>query len=480
MFKKPLRGKNWFWPSIIGGVGISLFILVYGLSTFISLDAQGLDYAVEKGIKTLSVAFIAWIIIRLFSVIGRVVYKKRTGIPLPRFMITIFNLSIIFLAVIFVVVVVFERSAWSIIAAGGFMGAALAIALQGLIGDIFSGVVLDVENNYKFGDWVKLPNGTVGQVVHSSWRSVNVKTVEGNLLVIPNGFLTKEGFTNISRPKEGFYDQVEVAIDHYVPIARAERLLHGALLSIPEILKDKRHEAYAYKSTEGGILYNLRYYVSEFGQLRHIKHKVLETVSRHLHQSGFKISETIGEYALSRATQDVLEAPGLKAEDALKKVDLFKALKSQERKQLSQKMNQLDIGIGVDIIQEGAKGSSMFIVGEGVVEVLKKTQKNGKISYTPLAYLGPNQFFGDMALLLGKKRTATVRAKTNTLLFEVPKEALSPILKKRPEVAKTLSNLVAKREQETFQTMKTQNQKGESTKLTANEILKGIKSFFGL
>lgn len=478
LLKKKGKAQAWFWPCVIGATALLGFFLMYFASSFLSDDSEGIDFAFEKGFKTLATLGMVWILIRLYSVIGSALYQKRLGTPMPGYLISGFNWGVILMAVMFIIVVIFEKPAWSLIAAGGFVGAGLALAVQGLILDVFSGIVLDVENNFKPNEWLKLPSGDLGWIVKSSWRSVTIQTPEGVIHVIPNGKLTSEGFQNLSRPFKGFYDRVEISIDHDVPIARAERLLHGSMLTIPEIAKNKKFEAYAYKATEGGIIYRLRYHVGDFAKYREIKHKVLEAATRYLHKNGLKVSETIGEYSLSKAQNDLILRDEVQGIDVLPQVDLFQTLTLQEQEQLAKKMIRLQFDIGEDIIKENDKGNSMFIIAEGAVEVLKEIKKKDSVTLSPLTVLGPSSFFGDMGLLLGEKRTATVRAKSPVLVFEIPKAALSPILKKRPTLAKFLSETVAKRQAHTAKKLERFSQKVEQESLTANQILKGIKSFF--
>ena len=85
---------------------------------------------------------------------------------------------------------------------------------------------------------------------------------------------------------------------------------------------------------------------------------------------------------------------------------------------------------GTVIVQEGAPGDSMFIVSTG--EVIASRNEDGQL--IKLAELSDGDFFGEMAILSGEPRTATVTAIKNTELLELTRSDLHKICSRHPEV----------------------------------------------
>lgn len=86
---------------------------------------------------------------------------------------------------------------------------------------------------------------------------------------------------------------------------------------------------------------------------------------------------------------------------------------------------------GVVLVREGEEGRSMFLIENGTVEVSTTDSGGATIA---LANLGPGDFFGEVSVLTGRPRTATVRATSVVTVIEVGKEDLDQITAAHPEV----------------------------------------------
>ena len=342
-----------------------------------------------------------------------------------------------------------------------------------------SGLILDVERTYKTGDWIRLDDKTVGKVIKTSWRHIAVRTEYDSLVIIPNRKLTSENYENLSHFNQVYGNEVNLSIDHNVPVERAERVLTSALLSIPDVVKTGIYGVYANEANEGGIVFTLRFGVEGFDQLRLIRHKVFEAATATLHANGMNVSETFGEYALSKAVA-YYQSAELPITDVLRQVRLFDVLYDTEIDALAKKTERFLMNAGDDLMVIGDATDSLFIIAEGAVEVIIPLKKGKKTINKVVATLGPGNFVGDRALLLGEKRSATVRAKTKVLTYEVKKSDLEPLIKARPEMISDLSESVLERQQDTSQQIK-DAKKGLNKKETLKEeLMKGIQKFFGV
>src|ERR1043165_8180815 len=107
-------------------------------------------------------------------------------------------------------------------------------------------------------------------------------------------------------------------------------------------------------------------------------------------------------------------------------------------------------GEGDVIISEGQPGSAMYVIASGEVKVFT-SGKDNKAVY--LAKLGEGDFFGEVSVLTGKPRTATITASQPTSLLRLDKEKLDNALARYPGIRKVLDEFYRKRARHTVEAM---------------------------
>ena len=128
--------------------------------------------------------------------------------------------------------------------------------------------------------------------------------------------------------------------------------------------------------------------------------------------------------------------------DVLRKVAVFKPLMDRELRKLAQRARRVVYGPLDRVVVQGQHDASMFVVASGAVEVLVR-QPDGRDM--PITTLEAGAVFGEIALLTGEERSATVRAVDEVVLYEIAKEALQPIIEARPQLVVELALLMATR-----------------------------------
>ncbi|HOW54894.1 MAG TPA: cyclic nucleotide-binding domain-containing protein, partial [Syntrophorhabdaceae bacterium] len=131
---------------------------------------------------------------------------------------------------------------------------------------------------------------------------------------------------------------------------------------------------------------------------------------------------------------------------SLKNTELFRALEDGDLEKLSAKLRERVYPPNTAIVREGASGDAMFIIKNGQVEIKKREQNLG-IDLT-IATLGPGACFGEMALLTGKPRSATVIAIAATELFVLEKKDFDSLLLEHPSISISINKIVAERIEE--------------------------------
>lgn len=133
------------------------------------------------------------------------------------------------------------------------------------------------------------------------------------------------------------------------------------------------------------------------------------------------------------------------------KSPLFEVLNPEERTALIKEMELENHEEGSVIISEGESGTSMYIVTSGEVKVYTRGSGQGGSVY--LAKLGEGDFFGEVSVLTGKPRTATITAAQPTELLRLDKDKLDTALAKYPGIRKVLDDFYKKRAKHTVEAM---------------------------
>jgi cAMP-dependent protein kinase regulator len=161
-----------------------------------------------------------------------------------------------------------------------------------------------------------------------------------------------------------------------------------------------------------------------------------------------KVREHVGKGAKSAAATATPE-PVFKQK--VPKSPLFEVLKDDERAALVKEMELEEHDEGSVIISEGEPGTSMYVVASGEVKVY--TRGSGEKGSVYLAKLGEGEFFGEVSVLTGKPRTATITASQKTELLRLDKEKLDTALAKYPGIRKVLDDFYKKRAKHTVEAM---------------------------
>lgn len=139
------------------------------------------------------------------------------------------------------------------------------------------------------------------------------------------------------------------------------------------------------------------------------------------------------------------------AQQRVPKSPLFEVLSKDERDALVEEMELESHDEGSVIIQEGDPGASMYVITSGEVKVF--TRSTGNTGSVYLAKLGEGDFFGEVSVLTGKPRTATITASQRTELLRLDKEKLDNALAKYPGIRKVLDDFYKKRATHTVEAM---------------------------
>jgi small-conductance mechanosensitive channel/CRP-like cAMP-binding protein len=425
---------------------------------------------------------LAWFLIRFMDLIVWPLFiEQRLGYAIPRLLKDLLRLVVVVIAIGTIVSVVFEQSITGFLAASGVVGLVLGFALRNMIADFFSGIALNLERSFSVGDRVQIEGSDLtGDIVEINWRTTVIKNFTGNYLIVPNSRMATMQVENYHKPVKAHYNWHFLTLDFEVPIERAERILLAALKEAQTPFGITESPiARVRLPNERGMEYIVVYQVPEYRFRGRMRAAVMRSVMRHLAIAGIRpVYPQHNIYTAEMPWRQPEQQPNPR--DVLQHVALFTVLDATEIASLASHMTPHMFAAGQVIVEQGESTASMYIVAEGLLYVYITPPESG--SLLKVSEISPGQFFGEMALLTGEPRSATVKAETEALVYEITKEDMEVLLNKRPEIAEQLSKMIAQRRlrQQEFMERLPAAQQAVEVQNFATQLLDKVRRFFGL
>jgi small-conductance mechanosensitive channel/CRP-like cAMP-binding protein len=472
---------------VFAGSALMYRDLLFGLGREAGEASQRvLLYIVRVGIWMSAAHFLNRIIV-LFVWDGLV--KRTLGTPVPRLLKDVATIIIYSIAITGIMRTVFNQDITGILATSGLIGLVLGFALRNIILDVFTGIAINIDRPFKLGDWIMVHGASpeqniVGQVIEINWRTTRMYTDDDSIIMLPNSLLSTMVVTNFwgAGPESRF--DATIYLDFSVPTERARRILLAGAKAVVEqmgILAEPEPQVIISGTNSFGIEYKVRYWMSHWSKgmtLTAARSHVMTSVLAHLKQAG--ITPAYPKQDLFYAEMPTRQFDSQALEDRtelLRRTELFRHLDIKELSKLATNMRRRPYKKGESVIKQGDAGDSMFILSEGLLHVFLSTNEKPE---TKIGQIEPGEFFGEMSLLTGDPRSATVLAVTDVIAHEITKDNMRSLLHRRPEIAETISSVVAERRVRNLKTMAvaTPEERIKETQSLAGQILNKMKAFF--
>jgi len=279
----------------------------------------------------------------------------------------------------------------------------LGFALQDTLGNAFAGLAIQSEKPFHVGQWVRIGDYD-GRVAEVTWRATKLRTKAGNFVILPNNVVGKEAIVNYSEPSAPLRLEVEVGATYLVPPSQVKAAVMEALRHSSRVLTAPAPEVLLVAFDASSINYRARFWVADFAQDELARDEVRTAIYYSFQRHNIEIPWPIQvEYSRQLEVPDVNKRLE-EEEQLLANVDLFASLAPELRSQIAHAAPMAVYGSGETIVKEGEQGQSMFIVLSGAVRVVLGPQGE------EVARIDRGGYFGEMSLLTGEPRSATVLA----------------------------------------------------------------------
>jgi len=354
-------------------------------------------------------------------------------------------------------------------------GLVLGLALQDTLGNLFAGLAIQIEKPFRVGDWVKAANYE-GRVAEVTWRATKMRTKSGMFVIIPNSLLSKDTVVNYSRPSPVQRIEHTIGLGYELAPNVVKGLILDTIKSVPEILTEPAPDVLLSGFADFAINYRCRFWINDFAQNDATLDKFTTLLYYRLKRAGMSVPYPIHDVRVARQPRtDSVTLP--ERLTFVEKAGLFKDLEQDDKQAIAEAMQPVTFGCGEAIIHQGDQGDSMFFIREGHVRVLLE----GRGEQHEVNKLGPGDYFGEMALLTGEPRTATIVADCDVGAYVLSKEPFRRVLERDPNIAEEISHTIANRRTELEHEAAAMASRPAAVALEAQQnLLARIQRFFRL
>src|ERR1017187_6475096 len=334
----------------------------------------------------------------------------------------------------------------SILTTTTVFAAVLGFALQQTLGNIFSGLSLSMGHPFEPGVWIRTGKH-VGRVKGIAWRATTIVTRANERLEIPNSVIAKDVLFNYATG--AVRDEITIGISYGVPPNHVREVVLTLLRDVSQVMREPPPEFLAWDYADFSVQYRIRYWIADYGVQEYVRDRVASGLWYALRRHSIEIPFPTRTVHVRSARQDEEERADANLERKLmadlRQVDWLRGLNDDELRLLVPTVAVRQFGAGEMLIRAGEQGDSMFIVRRGTAEVFANTA-DGQTRH--LANYSRGDFTGEMALMTGDPRSASVRAITDVEVIEMDREGFTRLFKEHPDAAAGIGDIIAARNQD--------------------------------
>jgi small-conductance mechanosensitive channel/CRP-like cAMP-binding protein len=465
------------------GSGLKLIVLFLSLQIFVHLGAEDHSPRLANFLN-----FFSWLIFIFGALrLGLYLYGdlfvvrwKRGSFPAAFKNIVI--VAVLVVAALILLKEILNINVTSLIATTTVLTATIGLAFQSTLANILAGLTIHLEKPLKQGDWISA-GGHEGRVLDITLRSTRIMTVENNEVFIPNGRILNDAVVNFSLPDATVVRKLVVGVSYLVAPNKVTSTVLEVLASVPGVA---RYPVPVVRVTAYGdfaVHYEIRYPLADFSTHVDTEAEIMKLLWYRFKRSGIEIPMPIRDINLSQITPESIRA-GQERHAAeivrlMEKVELLTALSKPELNLLVGKVRIETYASGEVPVHQGETGDSFYMIKSGRVNVVVE-KSSGESAV--VATLGPGNFFGEMSLLTGAVRTASIHVMEDAGFIVVDKESFRSTLANNPSIAESMSHILSERQagldagRERLDAAALERRKKDES----HRMLSKIKDFFGL
>jgi small-conductance mechanosensitive channel/CRP-like cAMP-binding protein len=334
----------------------------------------------------------------------------------------------------------------SLLTTSALLTAVLALSLQETLGNMFAGLAIQMQRPFDVGDWIQFDADLkhIGRVLEINWRATKILTLDEVEITIPNSTLAKAALTNFTKPAAYSRRSLYAYARPEVPPHLVHEAILAALPGSFGVLPEPTPSVVTNQFVDGNVEYWVRFFTDQFHQRDRVDGAARDRIWYAFDRAGFAIASparVLHMQEMSTAAKAREEEARAQRRAALRGVDFLRDLTEAQLDALAARTVRRMYTTGETIVRQGDAGAEMFVVEAGEVVVLVEKPVEGEV-----ARLGAGKFFGEMSLMAGEPRNATVRAAGPCALLVIDHAAFRTLLESAFGLAEQVSRVIAERQ----------------------------------
>ncbi len=338
--------------------------------------------------------------------------------------------------------------AGELVTGSALVTAVLGFALKDTLGNVFAGLAIHAEHPFEVGDWIQYDanQAHIGRVVEVNWRATKVITLDEAYVIVPNGQLAQASIRNFTKPDSWSRRSIYLITPYDVSPQRVQRIILEAIRGSFGVLEHPAPSVVTSNFTDRGVEHWVRLFTNDFDKRDRVDGMARDRIWFALARNGIEIPTATQSIRLTQLPSPALPEPAearvARRVESLKRVGIFAGLSPGQLDRLGMEGREWRFAGGEPVIRQGDPGESLFVVLEGGVEV---SAQEGDGVPVVITTLGPGGFFGEMSLMTGAARSATITAKAESCLLEIDKATMRRVLEEQPTLVETLGRALTAR-----------------------------------
>lgn len=367
-------------------------------------------------------------------------------------------------------IVAFDMSSISVLAGSTIVAGFVGFAAQSTLSNAFAGLAIQIERPFRVGHWIAVGEW-VGSVTEITWRATKIRTKAGNLVDVPNSVIAAQAITNYSQPAAPTRTQIEVGASYGAAPDDVRAALMEALWQAKYVLSEPPPDVLLLNFGDSSIVYRARFWIDDFSKDDLAQDAVRTRIYYEFRRRNIEIPWPI------QIQYDRVEPPADSPERReqftrqVAAVPVFAKLPAEAHRALAADARELLYGDGEVIVEEGEPGSSLFAVVSGTVAITVGLDRR------EVAVTHAGGYFGEMSLLTGDPRTATVIARGSCTVLEITADAFRTYVQRHPGVIDELAAAAQSRRKELDDA---RAMGGGATQLATASLRARMLDYFGL
>jgi small-conductance mechanosensitive channel/CRP-like cAMP-binding protein len=463
-------------PSYLSVVYIASVFLIL-LNQFLTHESVPRVYVppdVITGIRVLLWTGAAFFVFKSLDILLLELFLiRKKGLYVPAFFRTLIFLSLFAISLLVILRMVLDINLIALIALPTIATAVVGLSLKDTLTRLFDGIALG--RIMRTGDWVNIM-GREGQVVQIDLGYVTLRNREDDYILLPNNSVSQREIINYSKPSNRHACSVIVDAAYKDPPLKVHAILKNVARSVPGVLTHPAPHAFVESYQDSGIRYRLKFWVEDYSEHLRLQSEVMSYIWYAFQRQGIEIPYPV---RIVQRRMTAAAGPDDRAEivQKLRRVDFLSVLPDDDLEMLAGKVRRRSYLVGERLIEEGEAGEEFFFIERGTARVMIENDGEQKV-----ADLSAAEFFGEISLLTGEPRSATVIATSELQVLVIDKACFQEILYRNPSLAETIGETLSRRRVNlTVAREKIRlSAGGEAATKTQGSLVERIKRFFGI